>query len=113
MDVFITGGTGFIGSVVLARLVAAGHNVTALVRSEESARAVEAAGATHLLADILNTIDLGELLAPFDAAIHMASPMDETSADVDRSVATAVSNAWADTTKTYIHTGGTGSMATA
>ncbi|MBO1754867.1 SDR family oxidoreductase [Allobranchiibius sp. CTAmp26] len=48
MQVFVTGGTGTIGSPVVAELLAHGHTVLALARSEDSARALEAAGAEPL-----------------------------------------------------------------
>ncbi|MEN0101431.1 MAG: NAD-dependent epimerase/dehydratase family protein [Curtobacterium sp.] len=45
MHVFITGGTGTIGTAVVAELIAAGHTVAALARSGRSAAALTAAGA--------------------------------------------------------------------
>lgn len=44
MKIFLTGATGYIGGSVGARLVAAGHAVTGLVRSEEGARQLQAHG---------------------------------------------------------------------
>ena len=45
MHVFVTGGTGHIGSYVVPELIAAGHEVTGLASSDESAAAVSALGA--------------------------------------------------------------------
>jgi nucleoside-diphosphate-sugar epimerase len=48
MHVFVTGGTGTIGSPVVAELLGNGHTVLALARSEASEQALEAAGAQTL-----------------------------------------------------------------
>ena len=42
MHVFITGGSGLIGSAVIAELIDNGHTVLALARSDSSQQAVEA-----------------------------------------------------------------------
>src|SRR5437868_2179292 len=44
MRVFVTGGTGHAGSHIIPDLVAAGHEVTALVRSDSSVETVSALG---------------------------------------------------------------------
>jgi nucleoside-diphosphate-sugar epimerase len=81
VQVFLTGGTGLIGSAVVAELLGHGHTVLALARSEASARAAEAAGAEPLpggLAD-LDVIRAGAARA--DGVIHLAFSNDFSSAE--------------------------------
>jgi nucleoside-diphosphate-sugar epimerase len=79
MQVFITGGTGLIGSAVVAELLANGHSVLALTRSDASSAAAERAGATTIrggLAD-LDAIRAGAERS--EAAIHLAFSNDFSS----------------------------------
>ncbi|MDB4941149.1 MAG: NAD-dependent epimerase/dehydratase [Labilithrix sp.] len=52
MHVFVTGGTGTIGSAVITELLRGGHTVLALARSDSSARALQEAGAEVLRGDL-------------------------------------------------------------
>lgn len=106
MHVFLTGGTGYVGSAVLRRLVGEGHRVTALVRSERSAAAAAAAGATAVRGDITDVPWLAERMAAADGVVHTASPGDATSVRVDRAVVAAAGKALAGTGKPYVHTSG-------
>lgn len=76
MHVFLTGASGWIGSAVLDDLLAAGHQVTGLARSDSSAAALEAKGA-HVRRGDLD--DLDSLRAGADeaeATIHLANKHD-------------------------------------
>jgi nucleoside-diphosphate-sugar epimerase len=81
MHVFVTGGTGLIGSAAVAELLGNGHTVLALARSDAAALAVESAGGQTLrgsLAD-LNTLRIGAAQA--DGVIHLAFGNDFSSPD--------------------------------
>lgn len=106
MKIILTGGTGFIGSAVLGRLVAHGHDVTAIVRSDRAASAVAAAGAGPLVGDLADIGWLADRLAGADAAVHAAAPGDGTAADFDAGVVKAVAEAFGGTDRPYLHTGG-------
>jgi nucleoside-diphosphate-sugar epimerase len=88
MHVFVTGGTGTIGSAVVAELLEGGHSVLALARSDESARTVEKAGAAALRGGLADLDVLRSGVADADGVIHLAFGGDYSSADaVARSVA--------------------------
>jgi nucleoside-diphosphate-sugar epimerase len=106
MKVALTGAAGFIGSHVLTELLANGHEVTAVVRSEEDADSVEAKGAIPAVIDLYDRAGVLSLLRDADGAIHTASPGDETSANLDSAVVDAVIEAFAGTGKPYIQIGG-------
>jgi nucleoside-diphosphate-sugar epimerase len=79
MHVFITGGTGLIGSAVVAELLSNGHTALALARSDASALAVEAAGATALRGGLADLDSLRAGAAQTDGVIHLAFANDFSS----------------------------------
>jgi nucleoside-diphosphate-sugar epimerase len=72
MRVFVTGASGHIGSAVIPELLAAGHQVTGLARSESSAAVVSAAGAAVLPGTIDDLDLLRSAAADADGVIHLA-----------------------------------------
>jgi nucleoside-diphosphate-sugar epimerase len=73
MRVFVTGGSGFIGAALVPQLVAAGHEVTAIARSDKSAAKLKEWGASTVVkGDIDNLQLLSAEAKKVDGVIHMA-----------------------------------------
>jgi nucleoside-diphosphate-sugar epimerase len=106
MDVFLTGGTGLVGSALLTALLADGHTVHALARSDSSASALEAAGATVVRGSVEDTAVLAEAARAADGFIHTAATADGKDADRDAALLDAVLPALAGSNKPYVHTSG-------
>jgi nucleoside-diphosphate-sugar epimerase len=81
MRVFVTGGTGLIGSAVITELLGNGHTVLALTRSDSSALAAEAAGAEPLRGALADLDILRAGAAQADGVIHLAFANDFSSPD--------------------------------
>ncbi|MCO4319340.1 SDR family oxidoreductase [Phyllobacterium sp. 21LDTY02-6] len=72
MRVFLTGATGFIGSRVLRELLAAGHEVTGVTRSDAGAKALASAGASAHFGTLEDPANLAKGAENADAVIHTA-----------------------------------------
>lgn len=88
MQVFVTGGTGTIGSAVVAELLAAGHTVLALARSDASAQALTDAGAQVLRGQLADLDVLRAGATQSDGVISLAFGSDySTEEALARSIA--------------------------
>lgn len=74
MKVFITGGTGFIGSKTVDVALRQGHEVIVLTRSEEKAKELEVKGAKAAIGDLLVDGDWQSALADAEYVVHLAAP---------------------------------------
>lgn len=70
--VVLTGATGFVGARVLAACVAAGAEVSAIVRSQRGEDSVRAAGATPVRAGLRDAAGLEAAMSGCDALCHLA-----------------------------------------
>jgi nucleoside-diphosphate-sugar epimerase len=71
-QVFVTGGTGLVGSHTIRLLLSAGHSVTALVRNAAGARLVESWGAVAVRGSVDNP-ESWSAVSKADAIVHCAA----------------------------------------
>jgi nucleoside-diphosphate-sugar epimerase len=114
MRVFITGASGHIGSAVVPELLAAGHEVVGLARSDASADALAAAGVDVRRGDLDDLDGLREAAAAADGVIHLAFKHEafqtgdyQGAVDSDLQAVTAIGDALEGSDKPFVTTSGT------
>jgi nucleoside-diphosphate-sugar epimerase len=75
MRVFVTGGTGSIGGYAVPALVAAGHEVSALARSDSKAQVLRGQGATAVEVSLFDRDALTTVFRGNDAVVNLASAL--------------------------------------
>jgi nucleoside-diphosphate-sugar epimerase len=111
MHVFVTGATGHIGSAVVDELLGAGHRVTGLARSEQSAAALTAKGAEVHRGDLDDLDGLRTAAAASDGVIHLAFKHDFDdfvgSAETDLRAVQAMGEVLVGSDRPLVNTSGT------
>jgi nucleoside-diphosphate-sugar epimerase len=115
MHIFITGGSGLTGPSVVKELIAAGHHVTGLARSEKSAARLRELGAKVLQGALEDLDALQKGAKASNGVIHMAFGGDfadpEDLIRRDRTAIETLGQALVGTNKPYVITSGTFVMA--
>lgn len=114
MQIFVTGASGHIASAVIPELIRHGHQVVGLVRSEASAQAVSALGATTLRGDLDDLDTLTTAATEADGVIHLAFKHEAMqtgdfmgAVNADLEATRAIGEALIGTDKPYVTTSGT------
>lgn len=73
MKVFVTGGTGVVGTRAVPALVAAGHEVTAVARTADKAELVRSMGATPVTVELFDPDAVKRAVEGHEAVVHLAT----------------------------------------
>jgi nucleoside-diphosphate-sugar epimerase len=106
MKIFVTGATGYIGSVVVERLRDFGHQVSGLARSDESARKLQAAGALATRGNLHDPASLARAARECDAAIHLAMEFSAETPRLDRRATETILEEYRLTGRPFLYTSG-------
>ncbi|MDE1935246.1 SDR family oxidoreductase [Bradyrhizobium sp.] len=115
MRLFVTGAAGFIGTETTKELIANGHQVVGLARSEENVRTLENLGAQVHRGSLQDVESLKRGAKDSDGVIHLAFIHDFTkfaeNGAIDKTAIDAMGDVLVGTNKPFIVTSGTGLIA--
>src|ERR1700686_4925725 len=74
MKVLLTGGNGFIGSVVARQLVASGYDIVCLLRESSRLDRIAMLPFTPVIGDVRDIASLREAMSGCDCTVHLAAP---------------------------------------
>jgi len=110
MRTFVTGASGFIGSAVVPQLLAAGHQVVGLARSQASAQAIASLGAQVVRGDLNDLDSLRRGAADSEGVIHLGFIHDftnyEASIETDRRALATLGEALAGSNRPLVFASG-------
>jgi nucleoside-diphosphate-sugar epimerase len=107
MNIFVTGATGYIGQALVKELVALGHVVTGLVRSDAKAELVRRQGAQAVVGDIADPATYRDHAAEHEALVHAAFSAGPGAVAADRTaVETLIAAARAGKARSLVYTSG-------
>ena len=106
MRIFLTGGTGYIGSAVLDGFVRAGHHVDALVRNSEKSAQVQGRGGNPVLGDLSDPSTYADVMAAADGIVLAGYEYSPRGVQVDATAIDAALGARGAAGRVLIYTSG-------
>ena len=104
MRVFVAGASGAVGRPLVAKLLAAGHEVTGMTRSEESAEHIRRAGANAAVADAFDADSVRDAMvgANTEVVVHQLTSLPDRMNFKDENLYTATNRVRTDGTRNLL-----------